>query len=93
MLRKALQAGVVHASVFYTYVLKSVKHKTRYIGSSESIEKRLKEHNLGKVRYTKGRLPWELIYQEAFLSRSEAVKREKFLKSGQGRNFLDKTLK
>ena len=76
--------------MFYIYVLKSNTHNTRYVGSCADIRYRLSEHNSGKVRYTKGRKPWTLIYSEVFNSRSEAVKREKYLKSGQGRKFLDK---
>ncbi|HSA83732.1 MAG TPA: GIY-YIG nuclease family protein [Patescibacteria group bacterium] len=78
--------------MFYTYVLKSISYGTRYVGSAEDVNKRLIEHNAGKVRYTKGRRPWKLIYKESYKSRSEAMKREKFLKSGQGRNFLDTQL-
>ena len=80
--------------MFYTYVLKSLSHGTLYVGSSEFPERRLKdEHNRGRVRYTKGRMPWELIYKESFLLRSEAMKREKFLKSGQGRKWISESLK
>ena len=75
--------------MYFIYILRSVDYGTRYIGSTESVEKRLKEHNAGKVRYTKGRKPWKLIYQEAFMSRGEARKREIFLKTGQGRQYLD----
>ncbi|PIP50495.1 MAG: endonuclease [Candidatus Brennerbacteria bacterium CG11_big_fil_rev_8_21_14_0_20_43_10] len=79
--------------MFYVYVLKSLSHSNFYIGSSENPEKRLnKEHNMGKVRYTKGRRPWILVYKERYLTRSEARKRELFLKSGKGRKFLDKIL-
>ena len=79
--------------MFYTYVLKSVSHKTLYVGSSENPEKRLEsEHNKGKVRYTSGRMPWKIIHKEIFSTRSEAMKREMFLKSGQGRKFLNDVL-
>lgn len=75
--------------MYYTYVLKSVNYGTRYVGSAEDTDKRLITHNAGKVRYTKGRRPWKMVYKEKFNTRSEAVKREKFFKSGQGRKFLD----
>jgi putative endonuclease len=75
--------------MYYIYVLKSLSHNSRYIGNTNNIEKRLLEHNNGKVRYTKGRRPWKLIYNEEFDTRSEAMKREKELKTGQGRKFLD----
>jgi putative endonuclease len=79
--------------MFYIYVLKSLKYGNRYVGSTENINKRLMEHNNGKCRYTSGRQPWKLIYFENFGTRNEVLLREKFLKSGQGRKFLDSILK
>ncbi|MFI5222234.1 MAG: GIY-YIG nuclease family protein [Bacteroidia bacterium] len=73
---------------FYAYILKSESHGTYYYGSCENLDKRIKEHNGGKVRYTKGRRPWVLHYSEAFSSRSEAVKREIFFKTIDGFNYL-----
>ncbi|MBU0573826.1 MAG: GIY-YIG nuclease family protein [Candidatus Margulisbacteria bacterium] len=73
---------------FYIYVIRSLEYNNNYIGSTENVEKRLKEHNAGKCRYTSGRCPWVLAYQEEYPTRGEAMKREKFLKSGQGRKFL-----
>ncbi len=78
--------------MYCVYVIKSQSHNTRYIGSTDNALKRIKEHNLGKCRYTSGRKPWKLIYQEKYLNRSEAIKREKFLKSGQGRKWLDENV-
>uniref|UniRef100_A0A831YYU9 GIY-YIG nuclease family protein n=1 Tax=candidate division WWE3 bacterium TaxID=2053526 RepID=A0A831YYU9_UNCKA len=78
--------------MYFVYVLKSLQFKTRYVGSTEDLNKRLKEHNSGKVRYTKGRKPWELIWKEAYKTKTEAIKRERFLKTGQGRKFLDRIL-
>ena len=75
--------------MYFAYVLRSEKDNSRYVGSAENIERRLIEHNKGKVRYTKGKKPWKLIYFEQFKTRSEARKREIFLKSGQGRKYLD----
>ncbi len=75
--------------MFYIYVLKSCIYNNRYVGYTADIEKRISEHNSGKVRYTKGRMPWKLIYKEEYLTKTEARKRELFLKSGQGRKFLD----
>ncbi len=74
------------------HVIKSSSFDTKYIGSTNNLSKRIKEHNSGKCRYTKGRMPWKLIYREGFLTRSEAMKREKFLKSGQGRKELNNLL-
>ena len=79
--------------MFETYVLKSDKDGIRYVGSGESADERLRRHNKGDYHFTKGHLPWKIVYREKFETRPEAVRREKFLKSGQGRKFLDSILK
>jgi len=78
---------------FYVYVLISQLDGIRYVGSGADAEERLRRHNKGDYRFTKGHRPWKLVYKEEFSSRSEAMKREKFLKSGQGRKYLDSILK
>ena len=79
--------------MYYVYVIKSVSHGTRYVGSTDDVYRRLNEHNSGKCRYTRGRRPWQLICKEKYSTRREAMRREKFLKSGQGRNYIDSLLK
>lgn len=74
--------------MYYIYVIRSITHSTRYIGSTDNPIKRLQEYNNGRCRYTRGRKPWKLIYQEGYITRGETMNREKFLKSGQGRKFL-----
>ncbi|MFH0780176.1 MAG: GIY-YIG nuclease family protein [Parcubacteria group bacterium] len=75
--------------MFQTYILKSNKDGIRYIGSGENALERLNRHNRGDYQFTKGHRPWKLIHVEDYSTRSEAIKREKFLKSGQGRRWLD----
>jgi putative endonuclease len=76
--------------MWYVYVLKSLKDKNIYIGISENPEGRLLQHNKGMTRSTRLRRPFEIIYREESKSRVEARKREKYLKSGIGREFLKK---
>ncbi len=78
--------------MFIVYILKSVNFGCRYVGSTGDLKQRLSQHNEGLARYTKGRRPWELIYFEEYSTRAEAMRREKFLKSGRGRKELDKIL-
>ena len=77
---------------YYMYVLRSLRDSIRYVGSGEDALERLRRHNKGDNQFTKGHRPWELIYQEEYETRTEALKREKFLKSGQGRKILDEKL-
>ena len=72
----------------YVYVLKSLKDQKRYIGLTNNIKVRLSQHNSGKVTATRNRIPLVLIYLEEYDNRTEAAQREKFLKSGKGREFL-----
>ncbi len=74
--------------MFYTYILQSLKDGTYYYGSAENISQRLDQHNRGKVRYTKGHLPYKLHYYEEYPTRAEALHREKFFKSIAGYRWL-----
>jgi putative endonuclease len=73
---------------YYVYVLQSLSDFKRYVGLSSNIGNRLKMHNSGKVKSTKGRRPLILIYKEKVGTLSEARKREKYFKSAAGRIFL-----
>lgn len=74
--------------MYYAYILKSEKDGKYYYGSCELLEKRITEHNSGKTKSLKGRLPMVLHYSESFSTRSEAFKREKFFKSVDGYLWL-----
>ena len=74
--------------LFYVYILKSKSRGIFYTGHTSNLEKRIKGHNDSLNIYTKNRGPWELIHYEVYASRSEAMKREKFLKTGKGREEL-----
>lgn len=73
----------------YLYVLKSKSDSELYIGSTNDLRRRLSEHNAGKVVSTKARIPFELVYYEAYRSENDARIRESRLKSrGQARRQL-----
>lgn len=76
-------------NMILVYVIKSQKNKFRYVGITDNLERRLLEHNSGKNTSTSFYKPFGLIYTESHQDYKEARKREKFLKSGQGRKFLD----
>ena len=78
--------------MYYVYVLKSEVDGRLYKGMTDNVTKRLKQHNLGQNKSTKGFRPWKLVYQEEFPIRIEARAREKFFKSGGGREFLREKL-
>lgn len=59
-----------------------------YKGSTQDIENRLTIHNNGLVNYSSKHMPWELMLFEEFKTRSEAMKREKWYKTGVGRAWI-----
>jgi len=73
---------------FYAYVLISESTGQHYTGQSNDLLRRVEAHNLGNSKSTRNRGPWKLEYFEECSSRAEAMKREKFLKTGKGREFL-----
>ena len=78
--------------MYNVYVLRSERDQKRYIGTTNYIEERLFEHNNGLVKSTKNRRPLKLIYTEEFEDKTEALQREKFFKSGRGREYLKNEL-
>ena len=78
----------VGVGMFYVYTLYSSKFNKIYVGQTIDLEKRLNEHNSGLSNYTKRFMPWKIIYTEKFETRTEAIKREKQLKSQKGREFV-----
>ncbi|MDZ4659103.1 MAG: GIY-YIG nuclease family protein [Bythopirellula sp.] len=75
--------------MYYVYVLLSEKTGRRYTGSCEDIDERLRRHNAGSSKATKHGVPWKLVYSEALETRSAAVLREAFFKTGKGREALE----
>ncbi len=73
---------------YCVYILRSLKNNDTYVGSTENLERRIKLHNCGKVKSTKGYRPWQLLEYREFNSRTEAVKHERFLKTHQQKEIL-----
>ncbi len=74
--------------MYYAYVLQSEIDNRLYKGHTKDIANRLKEHNSGKTKSTKGYIPWKAVYFETFKTKEEAIIREKYFKTGIGRQFL-----
>jgi len=78
---------------YYVYVLKSKLDGKFYTGFTTDLNRRLSEHNNGKVYSTKKRIPLELVYYEFCLCLEDAVHREKYLKTTYGKRFIKTRIK
>ena len=74
--------------MYYVYVLQSDVDNNLYTGSTPDLKKRFAKHCNGQVKSTKARRPLRLIYYEACLEKDDAIKREKYLKTGMGKRYL-----
>jgi predicted GIY-YIG superfamily endonuclease len=78
---------------YYVYILQSEKTPQRfYTGYTETLESRLKSHNLGQVPHTNKYKPWRVKTAIAFTDRQRALDFERYLKSPSGRAFAKKRL-
>ena len=89
---RVLGTGSSEVLMFYVYILQSLADKSFYIGFTKNTVTRLNEHNSGKSTYTRKKIPWKLVYTEKYESKSEAIKREKFLKSQRNTDFYKKLI-
>ena len=76
----------------FAYVIQSEIDGRCYKGMTANLEERIKAHNSGKNFSTRAYKPWKLVYVEEFESREDAREYKKFLKTGQGRDFIKKIL-
>jgi len=74
--------------VYYVYAIRSLSLNYIYVGISNNVDRRLKEHNKGYNRTTTPYRPFKLLYKEKFDTRKEARVKEKYLKGGSGKEFL-----
>ena len=79
--------------MFCVYLLESEKSGELYSGFTTSLKRRLREHNHGENRATKPYLPWKCIYCEYCTNEQDARRREKYLKTSQGRQMIRRRLR
>lgn len=83
----------VRPAWYYTYILKSEKDGNFYTGSTCNLTKRLEEHNKGQVPSTRCKSPLNLRYYEACMNKEDAYRRERYLKTGMGKKYIENRLK
>lgn len=77
----------------YVYVLKSLRDERLYVGRTDDLRERMKEHNAGKTWTTKRMLPIKLIFYEAFLDKEDAIRRERYFKTSKGKLSLKQIIR
>ena len=77
----------------YVYLIESVNdHERHYVGQTNDLKKRLRDHNDGRSIHTRDFKPWNLVCYLGFAGEAKAVAFEKYLKSGSGRAFSKRHL-
>ena len=79
--------------MYYLYILLSLKDKKFYTGSTSNLKERFAQHVSGKVVSTKNRRPLELVYYEAYFLKEDALARELYLKTSDGKRDIKRQLK
>jgi len=76
--------------MFYVYVLRSGKTGRFYVGSCQDVDGRVRRHNAGHSKATRHGIPWILLHSENFPTRAEATRKERYYKTGRGRDELNR---
>jgi putative endonuclease len=79
--------------MYSVYILQSEQHGKYYIGHTDSLSRRLEEHNNGLSKYTKSFRPWRLVYTEHYETRSLAMQRETEIKQKKSRNYITRLIR
>ena len=75
--------------MYWMYILKSSKDGSYYIGSTGNLDLRVQRHNKGHGKYTRKKLPWDLVYKQEFATRSEAEKEERRIKNKKSKKIIE----
>ncbi|MDO8504383.1 MAG: GIY-YIG nuclease family protein [Candidatus Liptonbacteria bacterium] len=78
--------------MYHVYAISSLKKKYIYVGLTNNLDRRINQHQNGRERTTAKYRPFRLIFAENYATRPEARKREKYLKSGAGKEWIKKTI-
>jgi putative endonuclease len=79
--------------MYYVYILQSQKYNFLYAGHTSNIKSRIIRHDKGFVSATRFRRPLELIFYEAYVTKSDAIRREHYFKTTKGKAALRIMLK
>jgi len=75
--------------MYFVYIIYSKKRDSFYVGYTANINSRITKHNTGATISTKSGIPWELVYSEQYVTKTEAIKREKAIKKKKSRKYIE----
>jgi putative endonuclease len=89
-----MDRALSHGHMAYTvYILESDRDRSFYVGHSADLGKRLRRHNEGRSPYTRAKIPWKFVYQEEYVTRSQALERERELKGKKSRVYIEQLVR
>jgi len=89
-----MDGAFAYGPMTYTvYILKSDRDGSFYVGHTAGLGERVRRHNQGRSRYTKAKIPWRVVYQEEYLTRSQAIEREQELKDKKSRAYIEQLVR
>ena len=89
-----MDGAFAYEGMAYTvYILRSDGDGSFYIGHTASLSDRLRRHNEGRNPYTKAKIPWRVVYQEEYRTRSQAIEREQELKGKKSRTYIEQLVR
>ena len=78
--------------MWYVYIIYSKKLDKYYTGYTDDLDWRIERHNQGWGRYTKKGIPWKLVYNEEYFTKTEALKREREIKKMKSRKYIEELI-
>ena len=79
--------------MFSVYILFSENSDIYYVGSTANLEDRIKRHNTGRSTFTKRGIPWKIVYNKEYQSKSEAYQAELYIKSQKSRKYIENLIR
>ncbi len=74
--------------LFWVYILQSEQDDSFYVGYTSDLQRRIAQHNSGETRYTATKKPWNLVHTESYPDKSQAIKREIYIKRRASRKYI-----
>ena len=78
---------------YFLYIIQSVADSSYYVGYTHDLRLRLEHHNAGWTMSTKAKRPWKIVYSERCASKSDAIRREAYIKRMKSRTYIESLIR